>query len=119
MTLYASQDFGVWGVKCEKNCLYQSSDGLDCSFFTKAKFLYLMKDFSKMKKVFFLIMVSFLSMYAFGIKAADVTVVMNVKTYIYHNPDCKWARRCTKNCIKTTIEQAKAQGARACKVCGG
>ena len=27
------------------------------------------------------------------------TVVMNTKTYIYHSPTCKWAKRCTKNCI--------------------
>lgn len=47
------------------------------------------------------------------------TVIMNVKTYIYHSPVCKWAKRCTKNCIKTTKDKAKSQGARACKVCGG
>lgn len=47
------------------------------------------------------------------------TVIMNVKTYIYHNPACKWAKRCTKNCIKTTKDKAKSQGARPCKVCGG
>ena len=46
-------------------------------------------------------------------------VVMNTKTYIYHSPDCKWAKKCTKNCIKTTKQKAQAQGARACKVCGG
>ncbi len=51
--------------------------------------------------------------------AADSqTVIMNTKTYIYHSPDCKWAKRCTKNCIKTTKQKAQAQGARACKVCG-
>ena len=46
-------------------------------------------------------------------------VIMNVKTYIYHSPTCKWAKRCTKNCIKTTKDKAKSQGARPCKVCGG
>lgn len=46
-------------------------------------------------------------------------VVMNTKTYIYHSPDCKWAKKCTKNCIKTTKQKAQTQGARACKVCGG
>ena len=52
--------------------------------------------------------------------AADSsTVVMNTKTYIYHSPTCKWAKRCTKNCIKTTKDKAKSQGARPCKVCGG
>jgi len=46
-------------------------------------------------------------------------VIMNVKTYIYHGPACKWAKRCTKNCIKTTKDKVKSQGARPCKVCGG
>ncbi len=46
-------------------------------------------------------------------------VVMNTKTYIYHSPTCKWAKRCTQNCIKTTKEKALSRGARACKVCGG
>ena len=46
-------------------------------------------------------------------------VIMNVKTYIYHSLACKWAKRCTKNCIKTTKQKAQTQGARACKVCGG
>ena len=54
-----------------------------------------------------------------SVLAADSqTVIMNTKTYIYHSPDCKWAKRCTKNCIKTTKQKAQAQGARACKVCG-
>lgn len=52
--------------------------------------------------------------------AADSsTVVMNTKTYIYHHPTCKWAKCCTKNCIKITKDKAKPQGARPCKVCGG
>ena len=37
-------------------------------------------------------------------------VIMNVKTFIYHSPNCKWAKRCTKNCIKTTKDKAKSQG---------
>lgn len=47
------------------------------------------------------------------------TVIMNVKTYIYHSPTCKWAKRCIRNCIKTTKDKAKSQGSRPCKVCGG
>lgn len=50
--------------------------------------------------------------------ADNSTVVMNTKTYIYHSPSCKWAKKCTKNCIKTTKQKKQAQGARACKVCG-
>lgn len=72
-----------------------------------------------MKKVFFLVVLSFLGLYSTIVVAQSAIVVMNVKTYIYHSPDCKWAKKCTKNCIKTTLEDALAQGARACKVCGG
>lgn len=55
-----------------------------------------------------------------SVLAADnQTVVMNTKTYIYHNPTCKWAKKCTMNCIKTTKQKAQTQGARACKVCNG
>lgn len=70
-----------------------------------------------MKKLLSLLIVLFL---IFPALAADSqTVVMNTKTYIYHHPTCKWAKRCTKNCIKTTKQKAQAQGARVCKVCGG
>ena len=55
----------------------------------------------------------FLLLSAPVLAADNSAVVMNTKTYIYHNPTCKWAKRCTKNC------KAKSQGARPCKVCGG
>lgn len=54
-----------------------------------------------------------------ALAANDYTVIMNTKTYIYHSPTCKWAKKCTKNCIKTTKQKAQTQGARTCKVCGG
>ena len=62
-------------------------------------------------------MITFLTSSALA--ADDQTVIMNTKTYIYHTPDCKWAKKCTKNCIKITKQKAQAQGARAYKVCGG
>ena len=62
-------------------------------------------------------MITFLTSSALA--ADDQTVIMNTKTYIYYTPDCKWAKKCTKNCIKITKQKAQAQGARACKVCGG
>lgn len=70
-----------------------------------------------MKKLLIILMITFLTS---SVLAADnQTVIMNTKTYIYHSPDCKWAKKCTKNCIKTTKQKAQTQGARACKVCGG
>lgn len=70
-----------------------------------------------MKKLLLILMITFLTSSA--LVADDQTVIMNTKTYIYHTPDCKWAKKCTKNCIKITKQKAQAQGARACKVCGG
>lgn len=61
----------------------------------------------------------FLLLSAPVLAADNSAVVMNTKTYIYHSSTCKWAKRCTKNCIKTTKDKAKSQGARPCKVCGG
>lgn len=70
-----------------------------------------------MKRIFALLILLFL---AAPVLAADnYTVILNTKTYIYHSPDCRWAKKCTQNCIKTTKQKAQAQGARACKVCGG
>ena len=46
----------------------------------------------------------FLLLSAPVLAADNSAVVMNTKTYIYHSPTCKWAKRCTKNCIKTTID---------------
>lgn len=71
----------------------------------------------KMKRTVCLLI--FLLLSAPVLASDNSTVVMNTKTYIYHSPTCKWAKRCTKNCIKTTKDKAKSQGARPCKVCGG
>lgn len=70
-----------------------------------------------MKKLLLILMITFLTSSALA--ADDQTVIMNTKTYIYHTPDCKWAKKCTKNCIKITKQKAQAQGVRACKVCRG
>ncbi len=70
-----------------------------------------------MKKIFFgLILLGIV----LPVLAADSPiVVLNVKRMIYHSPSCQWAHRCTKNCIKTTKQEAIEHGARPCKVCGG
>ncbi len=46
-------------------------------------------------------------------------VVFNTNSHIYHAPWCKWADRCTVNCIKTSKQNAIMRGGRPCKVCGG
>ena len=59
-----------------------------------------------MKKLLFILMITFLTSSALA--ADDQTVIMNTKTYIYHTPDCKLAKKCTKNCIKITKQKAQA-----------
>lgn len=51
----------------------------------------------------------FLLLSAPVLAADNSAVVMNTKTYIYHSSTCKWAKRCTKNCIKTTKDKAKSK----------
>lgn len=46
-------------------------------------------------------------------------VVFNTKTLKYHNVYCKWAQKCTVNCIKLEQERAIKRSGKACKVCGG
>src|SRR5436853_1577204 len=46
-------------------------------------------------------------------------VVFNTHSLKYHCASCSAAKRCTKNCITTTLADAKARGGVACKICGG
>ena len=46
-------------------------------------------------------------------------VFFNVKTHKFHAPTCEWARKCTRNCIRITREEAVKRGGVPCKVCGG
>ncbi len=70
-----------------------------------------------MKKILLILTILLFTTSSFATE--DKAVIMNIQTYIYHHPSCKWAKKCTKNCIKTTKQKAQTQGARACKVCGG
>lgn len=47
------------------------------------------------------------------------TVVFNTQTHKYHKPTCRWAIKCTVNCVRIDKQQAKARGGVPCKVCGG
>src|SRR3977135_616152 len=51
--------------------------------------------------------------------ADDQKVVFNTHSLKYHCASCSAAKRCTKNCIATTLADAKARGGVACKLCGG
>ena len=47
------------------------------------------------------------------------SVYYNTNTHIYHKHNCKWAKKCTKNCVSMEDTQARAHGGRPCHVCGG
>ena len=47
------------------------------------------------------------------------SVAYNTNSHIYHSHSCKWARKCTKNCINIDSSEAVQRGGRPCKVCGG
>jgi len=51
--------------------------------------------------------------------ARDTMVVLNVKTLIYHKPDCAAAKRCTRNCIILPKNDVIKRGATPCGLCGG
>ena len=46
-------------------------------------------------------------------------VAFNVETKKYHCLECKWAIKCTKNCVDVPLSRAKSQHGVPCKVCGG
>ena len=52
-------------------------------------------------------------------KFENYDVIFNTKTLKIHKTDCEWAEKCTKNCIKTTKDQARKKGGISCNVCGG
>ncbi|MDX1918601.1 MAG: hypothetical protein SFT81_05625 [Candidatus Caenarcaniphilales bacterium] len=58
-----------------------------------------------------------LASFSLGLLAKDV--YFNVETKKYHDPGCRWAIKCTKNCIKISEKDAQRRGGIACKVCGG
>lgn len=72
-----------------------------------------------MKKTVFLIgLITITNIFALVPCFAD-TVIYNTKTGKIHSPYCKWAQKCTVNCIKTDRKEAVKKGGVPCKVCGG
>ena len=69
-----------------------------------------------MKKLFIIILL--LNLFATQICFAD-TVVYNTKTGKIHAIWCKWAEKCTVNCIKLERREAINRGGIPCKVCNG
>lgn len=47
------------------------------------------------------------------------TVIFNTKTHKFHQIGCRYAIKCTVNCIKIERKEAIKRGGIPCKVCGG
>ena len=64
-----------------------------------------------------------LSILAFLFLSSTITfaemVLFNTKTLKYHQLWCRWAVKCTVNCIKIDKKEAINRGGIPCKVCGG
>lgn len=46
-------------------------------------------------------------------------VMYNTSSGKYHQLWCKWAKKCSVNCIKIDHKEAIKRGGVPCKVCGG
>lgn len=57
----------------------------------------------------------------FHVARVSSTDIFTFNTYTmkYHRRSCKWAKRCTVNCIDITRDEAIRRGGTRCKVCGG
>ncbi len=71
-----------------------------------------------MKKLFVIIGIVFCIGMNSGMAYAH-NVYYNTNSHIYHKHSCKWAKKCTKNCISIDHTDARARGGRPCQVCGG
>ena len=49
--------------------------------------------------------------------AEDTFVIFNTKSLIYHVTNCSAVKRCTKNCIKISKNEAISKKGRPCKIC--
>src|SRR2546428_10500257 len=49
----------------------------------------------------------------------DEKVVFNTQSHKFHCSTCKYAVKCTKNCVTVTKSEAIKRGGVPCKVCGG
>ncbi len=82
-----------------------------------------MKRFSKHRSFLIvlipLLLISFLLLSGLTVASGDEIVMFNIKSLKYHCPSCRWAIKCTKNCIRITKIEAIKRGGIPCKVCGG
>ena len=70
-----------------------------------------------MKKIFYILFFMLIDNTAYlNLAFADEHVVYNLKTNVYHKQNCRFAKKCTKNCVLR--EKTNLPGhSRPCKVC--
>lgn len=76
-----------------------------------------------MKKFLLIIFVTFFILSSGALVAHSLSqneiVVFNTNSLKVHKVYCKWAKKCTVNCVNTTRKNAYSRGGIPCKVCGG
>jgi len=72
----------------------------------------------KMGKAF-LVVIVLLVFAGSAFSAFAYQVMFNTKTLKYHSLTCKWAEKCTVNCIKVDHKEAQSKGGVPCKLCKG
>ena len=77
-----------------------------------------------MKRIFAVSVVSILIAFTVGSTAessrkSTLMVTFNTQTLKYHCPTCRWAKKCTVNCIVIPLAEAIEKDGVACKVCRG
>ena len=60
-----------------------------------------------MKKILTFCLILFLGISLSPAEAQDNYVMLNTKTYIYHNPGCRWAKKCTKTAFAQPDKKPK------------
>ena len=67
------------------------------------------------KKCFILLLILF----NFAYPCFAEIVVFNTNTHKVHKINCRWAHKCTVNCIKIDRKEAYKRGGIPCHKCGG
>ncbi|MBI1939143.1 MAG: hypothetical protein HYS25_13620 [Ignavibacteriales bacterium] len=68
-------------------------------------------------KKFILILFPFLFTMSVLLSASLEIYKYNTSTKKYHKVECRWAKKCTTNCIELTLSEIRDRGGVPCKVC--
>ena len=70
------------------------------------------------KKTSVLLLISMILFFTNVSCACAQMVMYNTKTGKIHSLNCKWAKKCTVNCVKIDKKEVLKRGGVPCKVCG-